>query len=83
MLILDDEIDTAGTMTEAVRVLRAHGCKDVKLSAYHPLLNGPALDRLRAAAGTIIEASPEFRRLLKDVGARVVPAPTKENREKP
>jgi NTE family protein len=32
-----------------------------------------AVDRLRAAAGTIIMASPEFQRLLKDVGARIVP----------
>jgi NTE family protein len=31
-----------------------------------------AVDRLRAAAGTIIRASPEFQRLLKDVGAKVV-----------
>ena len=34
-----------------------------------------AVDRLRAAAGTIIMASPEFQRLLKDVGATIVPAP--------
>ena len=35
-----------------------------------------AVDRLRAAAGTIINASPEFQRLLKDVGARVVADPS-------
>jgi NTE family protein len=35
-----------------------------------------AVDRLRAAAGTIIMASPEFQRLLKDVGAKIVPAAT-------
>ncbi len=34
-----------------------------------------AVDRLRAAAGTIIQASPEFQRLLKDVGAKVVADP--------
>ena len=34
-----------------------------------------AVDRLRAAAGTIILDSPEFKRLLKDVGATVVKAP--------
>jgi len=34
-----------------------------------------AVDRLRAAAGTIILASPEFKRLLKDVGATVVVDP--------
>ena len=33
-----------------------------------------AVDRLRAAAGAIILDSPEFKRLLKDVGARVVPS---------
>ena len=31
-----------------------------------------AVDRLRAAAGTIIMDSPEFKRLLKDVGAKLV-----------
>jgi len=31
-----------------------------------------AVDRLRAAAGTIILASPEFQRLMKDVGAKIV-----------
>ena len=34
-----------------------------------------AVDRLRAAAATIVMASPEFQRLLKDVGARVVAEP--------
>jgi len=34
-----------------------------------------AVDRLRAAAGTIIQSSPEFQRLLKDVGAKIVAPP--------
>jgi NTE family protein len=34
-----------------------------------------AVDRLRAAAGKIIMASPEFQRLLRDVDARIVSAP--------
>ena len=36
------------------------------------VLPAEAVDRLRAAAGTIIVASPEFQRLLKDVGAKVI-----------
>jgi len=36
------------------------------------VLPDEAVDRLRAAAGTIIMDSPEFQRLLKDVGARIV-----------
>jgi len=39
------------------------------------VLPAEAVDRLRAAAGTIIMDSPEFQRLLGDVGAKVVPAP--------
>jgi NTE family protein len=34
-----------------------------------------AVDRLRAAAGKIIMASPDFQQLLRDVGARILPAP--------
>jgi NTE family protein len=40
------------------------------------VLPDEAVDRLRTAAGTIIMASPEFQRLLKDVGATVVPEPS-------
>jgi NTE family protein len=41
------------------------------------VLPAEAVDRLRAAAGTAILASPEFQRLLKDVGATIVTdAPT-------
>ncbi|MBL8423962.1 MAG: patatin-like phospholipase family protein [Candidatus Accumulibacter phosphatis] len=39
------------------------------------VLPDEAVDRLRAAAGTIIMDSPEFQRLLKDVGARIVAEP--------
>jgi NTE family protein len=38
------------------------------------VLTPEAVDRLRAAAGTIIMESPEFQRLLKDVGAKILPA---------
>lgn len=36
------------------------------------VLPAEAVDRLRAAAGSIILQSPEFQRLLKDAGAQVV-----------
>jgi NTE family protein len=39
------------------------------------VLPAEAVDRLRAAAGTIIMASPEFQRLLTDVGAKIVAEP--------
>jgi len=40
------------------------------------VLPDEAVDRLRAAAGTIIMDSPEFQRLLKDLGAKVVAQPS-------
>jgi len=40
------------------------------------VLPAEAVDRLRAAAGTAIAVSPEFQRLLKDLGARVVADPS-------
>ena len=39
------------------------------------VLTDEAVDRLRTAAGTIITDSPEFKRLLKDVGLSVLAAP--------
>jgi ribose-phosphate pyrophosphokinase len=44
-LIADDLIDTAGTMTEAVRALKARGARDVYCCASHALLSGPAVER--------------------------------------
>jgi NTE family protein len=41
------------------------------------VLTDEAVDRLRAAAGKIIMDSPEFQRLLRDVGARIVSEPAK------
>ncbi|HEX9729626.1 MAG TPA: ribose-phosphate pyrophosphokinase [Gemmatimonadales bacterium] len=47
-LIVDDMIDTAGTMTEAILALSRLGARDVYCCATHPLLSGPAVDRLMA-----------------------------------
>ena len=47
------------------------------------VLPAEAVDRLRAAAGTIILASPEFQRLLKDVGATIVAAPVRPGAARP
>lgn len=46
-VVVDDMIDTAGTICEAVRTLNESGAKSVTLVATHGLLSGPAVDRLR------------------------------------
>lgn len=45
-IVLDDMIDTAGTMCEAGKVLIEHGAKEVIACATHPVLSGPAISRL-------------------------------------
>ncbi|KAA8821100.1 ribose-phosphate diphosphokinase [Bifidobacterium vespertilionis] len=45
-VVVDDMIDTAGTICEAVRTLRNAGAKSVTLVATHGLLSGPAVERL-------------------------------------
>ncbi|GHO75278.1 ribose-phosphate pyrophosphokinase [Ktedonobacter sp. SOSP1-85] len=49
-LIVDDEIDTAGSITQAVRVVREQGARDIYCSATHGIFSGPAIERLRAAS---------------------------------
>ena len=48
-LLVDDMIDTAGTICQAAEALRARGAKAVIAAATHPVLSGPAIDRLKAA----------------------------------
>ena len=45
-LLVDDMIDTAGTMAEAIKVLKQMGAKRVLAAATHPLLSGEAVERL-------------------------------------
>ncbi|KPK16867.1 MAG: phosphoribosylpyrophosphate synthetase [Myxococcales bacterium SG8_38] len=45
-VILDDMIDTAGTVTNAARALRDKGASKVLAAATHPVLSGPALERI-------------------------------------
>ena len=46
VLIVDDLVDTAGSVQQAVEVVRAHGARDVYLAFTHPVLSPPAIERL-------------------------------------
>ncbi len=66
-IIPDDLIDTAGTMSVAVRALKRLGAEDVYCCATHALLSGPAVERLASSpvkevAVTNTIAIPEERR---------------------
>jgi ribose-phosphate pyrophosphokinase len=48
-VIVDDMIDTAGTVVSAANLLIDRGASDVYIAATHGLLSGPAVDRLKNA----------------------------------
>jgi ribose-phosphate pyrophosphokinase len=48
-IILDDMIDTAGTVVQAASALKDAGASEVLVCCTHPVLSGPALDRLEAS----------------------------------
>ena len=47
VIIVDDEVDTAGSMMEAVTIVKSHGAKDIYASFTHPIFSPPAVERLR------------------------------------
>ena len=66
-ILVDDMIDTAGTVSEASRALKKLGAQDIYICATHALLSGPARQRLNDApvkevAVTDTIAIPEERR---------------------
>ena len=66
-ILVDDMIDTAGTVSEASRALKKLGAEDIYICATHALLSGPARQRLNDApvkevAVTDTIAIPEERR---------------------
>ena len=49
-VLVDDIIDTAGTITAAAQVLQSDGAREVYACASHGVLSGPAIDRINASA---------------------------------
>ncbi len=48
-IILDDMVDTAGTLTQAAKALKEHGAKSIFACATHGVLSGPAIERINAS----------------------------------
>jgi ribose-phosphate pyrophosphokinase len=69
-IVVDDMIDTAGTMTSVVQALMERGASEIFVAATHPLLSGPAVDRLQGSPVTEVVVTntlhvPEERRFEK------------------
>ena len=50
VLIVDDMIDTAGTICMAADMLMSRGAKSVRAAITHPVLSGPAYERINESA---------------------------------
>jgi ribose-phosphate pyrophosphokinase len=51
VIVLDDEIATAGSIIELLARLRADGVRDISLACTHGLYTGPAIERLKQEPG--------------------------------
>jgi ribose-phosphate pyrophosphokinase len=49
-VLVDDMVDTAGTLCEAAKALKDHGARQVAAYITHPVLSGPAVERIEASA---------------------------------
>ena len=77
-IILDDMIDTAGTITNAANAIHDLGAKNVFAAATHPVLSGPAIERLeQSAIGEVVLLNtlpvPEEHRIEKMTFLSVAP----------
>lgn len=71
-LIVDDMIDTAGTLCEAAKQLKANGAKDIYAFATHGLFSGPAGERIKnsvikkVVTTDSVKVTKEFRETVGD-----------------
>src|SRR4051794_33008955 len=77
-IIVDDEIDTAGTLTEIVRALEREGVTEIYACATHGVLSDPAVDRLRESTVREVVVTdsvplPAVKRLSKITTLSVAP----------
>ena len=50
VVVIDDMIDTAGTLIQAVMALEREGATRILACGVHPVLSGPAIERIKASA---------------------------------
>ncbi len=46
VIVVDDEVDTAGSVVQAVTLAKDHGARNIYLTFIHPVLSSPAVERL-------------------------------------
>ncbi len=80
VILIDDMIDTAGTIVNAAKALKEMGAKDVYACCTHGVFSGPAVSRIRDSAISelvvldTINVLPEMRELENVTMLSVAPA---------
>jgi len=72
VILVDDEIDTAGSVSQAVSLIKKRGCRDITLTCVHPVFSYPAIERLEnlplkeIICTDTIDVPAEIRQRLRD-----------------
>ena len=73
MILVDDIVDTAGTITKAADLLMAQGAKSVRALCSHPVMSDPATERVNASGLTEIIFTNSIPYKHEDSKATVLP----------
>jgi ribose-phosphate pyrophosphokinase len=60
-IIMDDEIDTAGTIVNASEIVRREGARDVIVACTHAVLSGPAVERIENSSISMLVTTDTCR----------------------
>ena len=71
-VLIDDMIDTAGTITLAAQALQDAGALEVYACCTHPVLSGPALDRLNASVIKEVVVTDSIQVSEEKTGGKIV-----------
>jgi len=72
VIIVDDEVDTGGSIAQAVNVVKKHGARDVYLAFIHPIFSSDAANKLanlpikQIITTDTVPIPPEKKKLLED-----------------
>lgn len=72
VILVDDEIDTGGSISQAVNLVKEHGARDVYVVCIHPIFSSNAVDRITSMPVTqfittdTVPISPDKQALLRD-----------------
>lgn len=71
IILVDDMIDTAGTICLAANLMKEKGAKNIRVFVTHPVLSGPAYDRINKSAieEVIVTDSIPIKPLCKKIKA--------------